>query len=177
MKHLSLIACILLIKLAAGQTYAFDKGEGNEKYAATAVTVLKLITQNKPEELSRYFSGTFKLDSVALKKNCSYASSNFPYEEGSFPPCFFGNSTKTFWYERTYYTNKNGKTTYLFQVYIKMSASNNGIKVTDLQFRKGAKIVPREKEVAEMNKPVDDDNPPPAPPPSLPEQLDKDCFV
>lgn len=159
-----------MFKVVAGQTYAFDKGEGNEKYASTALKVLTLITQNKPEQLSFYFSGSFKPDSVLLRKNCAYASSNFPYEEGSMPPSFFGNSTKSYWYERTYYTNKDGKTTYLFQVYIKMAASDKGIKVTDLQFRKGAKIVPREKEMAEMNKPVDDDNPPPAPPPpSLPE--------
>lgn len=170
MKQLFFIALVLLSEVIFAQVRSFDKGNGNYKDLATAVTALQLIEQNNPGKLTQYFSTNYKHDTLLLNKECEYTSINFPFKEKLFAPCFCDYNGKTLSYERTYYKKTNDKTEYLFQIFIAMEHFNKEIKIVDIQFRHKDKIVKRDEEVKKMNKPVDDNNPPPPPPPfGLPE--------
>jgi hypothetical protein len=157
---------MLLYIPSFGQVISIDRANGNLVALKTGVTALKLIEQNKPDLLVKYFSIAYKPGSEWIENHCIYVSETFQYEENMSAPCFCKETKRGgYWYERTYYKKIDSQTDYQFQIYVRMMMVDKEIKIVGMEFRNKEKIQRIDKEIKELEK-VDGSHPPPPPPPA-----------
>ncbi len=154
---------ILFTTFLFAQKNRTDVGGGTSEQVKIPITILDKIEKNQEIDIEKYFLNKNDYKEKKWKKYIKKIQSEFANNDNSLPASDV-KSSENIWYERTYFEELENDIKYYFQVYFDLVEIDNEIKIKRVIFKKGKRIINRDKEIERLG-----DISIPPPPPAIPD--------